>query len=542
MTDLSHSDPREPPSEKAGSGGVVPVPVSDPDLSGAPENLTAASVSGGAWRGASVFGGAAMQFGVTILLARLLTPADFGTVALVFIVIGIANKLAFLGVGPALVQRKTLTPDYVQTAWTLSVIGGVVACAVVALCAPLFARVMGDESATSVFVAISPMLILVGVNTCSMNLLRREMKFRQLMVVDLLSFGLGYCLVAVPTALIGWGVWALVAAQLSQNLVACIVAFAYEPHPVGLRIRRGAAREIANFGGGVTASGLANYVALNGDYFVIGRTLGTSALGLYTRAYHLMNLPLMYVGQILSQVLMPAYSRAQGDRQRIVRGYLTSLYLVFTIAAPMMMFVLVAAPYLIRALYGSQWEDSILPLQVFAIFGAFRATSILGVAVAQALGVPWREFRRQILYAVLVVAGALIGSRWGIVGVALGTSLAIMAMYAAIAQLSHSLLGFTWRSFAEAHLTGVVCGLIVFAAGGGALLALRASGLPDLAMLVCLAGVCVVTAFLAVTLLPRTWRAEGAERAMSVALGRLPSRFSARLMRAFRIPAPASQK
>jgi len=98
-------------------------PELDDDLSDHAEDLTAASVSGGAWRAASTFGGAALQFAVSIVLARLLTPADFGTVTLVAVVVGIANMLAFLGVGPALVRRKTLTPDYVATAWTLSVIG-----------------------------------------------------------------------------------------------------------------------------------------------------------------------------------------------------------------------------------------------------------------------------------------------------------------------------------------------------------------------------------------------------------------------------------
>ena len=514
----------------------------DDDLADHAEDLTAASVSGGVWRGASTFGGAALQFGVSIVLARLLTPADFGTVTLVAVVVGIANMLAFLGVGPALVRRKTLTPDYVATAWTLSVIGGVLGCAVIALLAPLLARLVGDASTSIVFVVVSPILVLTGLRTCSMSLLRREMRFRELMVVDLLSYGLGYCLVAVATALLGWGVWALVAGMLSQGIIACIVAFAYERHTVKLRLARSATREILDFGGGVTASGLANYVALNADNFIIGRTLGTGAVGLYNRAYMLMNLPVTYGALVLSQVLLPAFSRAQDDRERVSRGYLASLYLVFTVATPMLMFVLVAAPYLIRTLFGPQWEASIAPLQVFAIFGAFRAAYHLGTAVAQALGKPWREFLRQLLYAVVVVAGALIGYRWGIVGVAWGTSLAIMVMYVLIAQLSHSLLGFSWRSFARAHATGLVCGLLVLAVGAAASYGLRGQQWSDLAMLVCLAVACIATALVAVSLLPRTWRVDGAERAMSVALGMLPWRLSTPLIKVLRIPAPAAQE
>lgn len=526
----------EPPAELE----AAPPQELDDDLSDHAENLTAASVSGGAWRAASTFGGAALQFGVAIVLARLLTPSDFGTVTLVAVVVGIANLLAFLGVGPALVRRKALTADYVATAWTLSLIAGVLGCVAIALLAPLLADLVGDASTRIVFLAVSPILVLTGLRTCSMSLLRRHMRFRALMVVDLVSYGLGYCLVAVVTALLGWGVWALVAGMLAQGALAGVIAYAYERHSLRMRLTRAAARDIVDFGGGVTASGLANYVALNGDNFIIGRTLGAGAVGLYNRAYMLMNLPVTYGALVLSQVLLPAFSRAQDDRERVSRGYLSSLYLVFTGATPMMMFMLVAAPYLIRTLFGPQWEASIAPLQVFALFGAFRAAYHLGSAVAQALGRPWAEFARQVLYALVVVAGALVGYRWGITGVAWGTSAGIVVMYVAMAQLSHSLLGFSWRSFVGAHATGLVCGLVVLAAGAAAAQALRGSGWPDLVVLLCLVVVCVGAACVAVSLLPRSWRVEGAERAMSVALGMLPSRLGAALTRLFRIPVTAA--
>ena len=128
-------------------------------------------------------------------------------------------------------RRKTLTQDYVATAWTLSVSGGVLGCVVIALLAPLLAKVVGDASTSVVFVVVSPILVLTGLRTCSMSLLRREMRFRELMVVDLLSYGLGYCLVAVSAALLGWGVWALVAGELFQGVLACIVSFASSGTP-----------------------------------------------------------------------------------------------------------------------------------------------------------------------------------------------------------------------------------------------------------------------------------------------------------------------
>ncbi|HZL04082.1 MAG TPA: hypothetical protein VFE45_01445, partial [Coriobacteriia bacterium] len=164
----------------------------------------------------------------------------------------------------------------------------------------------------------------------------------------------------------------------------------------------------------------------------------------------------------------------------------------------------------------------------------------LGGAIAQASGKPWSEFLRQVFYASVVVGGAAIGSRWGIVGVAWGTGIAIILMYGAMAQLCHGVLRFPWISFARAHSAGLACALLVLVVGLAARQALRASHWPDLAVLVCLAVVCVGTAVAALSLLPRSWRPEGVERVVSVAFGMAPRRLGTALMKVFRITGPGS--
>jgi PST family polysaccharide transporter len=465
-----------------------------------------------------------MQVAVAIVLARLLTPTDFGTLALVMVVVGFTNTLAFLGVGPAVVQRRTLTDQDVAVAWTLSLLGGLVACGLVAGGAPLLARLVGDPDTSSVFVAVSPTLILVGLRTCSLALLRRRMQFRRLMVIDITSYAFGYALVAVLAALGGWGLWSLVAALLCQGVLASVGAFAYARHPLRLSLRRQAAKGLLRFGGGMTASSLANYVALNGDNFVVGRLLGPSPLGLYSRAYYLMSLPLGYLTQILTQVLLPAYSRIQDDRERMAKGYIASVFLVFLVTAPAMMLVLVSAPYLVAVLFGSQWTGAVAPLQILAAFGALRATYHLGGAIAQASGQPWKEFVRQLLYAALVIAGAVVGSRWGIAGVSWGVGLAIVVMYVAMARLTHGLLSFTWMRFAAVHRAGVACGAVVLGAGVAGRVLLEALGASDAAVMALLLVVCTGVAIVTAGLLPRSWRPEGAERVMSLALDMMPPR------------------
>lgn len=497
--------------------------------------LTTATVKGGAWRAVSVLGGAVVQFLVAVVLARLLEPEDFGTIAIVLVLLGLAQTLSYLGVGPALVQRRVLSPEDVRTAWTIACLIGVGAACLFAAAGPLFAAIVGPAADAEVFIAMSPVLLFLGWRMCSLALLRRALRFKALVVVDLGSYVLGYAAVAIGGALAGWGLWALVAGTLVQGALATGAAYAFVRHPLRLGIDRGAARELVGFGGGMTASGLANYVALNGDYFVVGRVLGAAPLGLYTRAYHLMNLPLSHIAQVLSQVLLPAYSRVQGDKVRLARGYLASVYLVFLLSSPIMMFVVLAAPRLVPFLYGPKWNGVVAPLQVLAVFGAFRATYHLGGAVVQACGRPWSEFTRQLVYATLVVVGSLIGAHWGLTGVAAAVGVAIVVMYAAMAHLAHQVAGFTWRAFAAAHRSGLAAAAAVLAVGLPLRLEADALGWHDVPVLVLLGVVMVAALVAAIGLLPLSWRPRGVDRALASATRLLPGRAGTAAQRVMRV-------
>jgi O-antigen/teichoic acid export membrane protein len=499
------------------------------------EDLTAAAVSGGWWRFVSVFGGAAVQFVVMVALARLLTPGEFGTLALVMVIVGVANLLAFLGVGPAIVQRKELRRAHVETAWVLSVLGGFLGCLVVALGAPVLALVAREPSSTMVFVAVSPTLVLSGLRVVSLALLRRRMEFRRLMVIDLASYCLGYAPVAVVAALAGWGVWSLVMGLLAQGALATCGALFFGRHSLRLKVDRAALRDLLGFGSGMTASGLASYAALNGDNFIVGRVLGPFQLGLYSRAYYLMNLPLTYFAQILSQVLLPAFSRAQDDRSRFARGYIVGIYLVFLVSAPTMMLIVVSAPFLVMALFGAKWMGVVPPLQVLALFGALRATYHLGGPVAQAGGRPWSEFVRQAVYAAMVLGGSVVGAHWGTVGVAWAVGSAILVMYVSMARLAHSVAGFAWADFVAAHRAGLACGAVVLLSGLLLRRSLAGTGWPAWAILMVLVCACLGLALLLGAMLPRGWRPDGADRVVVAATRRLPQSVRARVQRIARL-------
>jgi O-antigen/teichoic acid export membrane protein len=286
--------------------------------------------------------------------------------------------------------------------------------------------------------------------------------------IDTGSYVLGYGGVGVSLAVFGYGVWSLVWGGLLQTLLssgAQLVAVRHSIRPLASR------RELADllhFGIGTSLNGCVNYLALSGDNFVVGRWMGATSLGLYNRAYNLMNLPFTYATSVMSSVLFPAFAQVQGEPARLRRAYLLLTRLAAMVAAPAMGTMAIVAPHLVRSLYGPRWTGVVAPLQILSVAGYFRALYHLGGVVAQSVGWVYKELWRQAVYAGLVIAGAFVGSRYGLAGVAAGVSVAILYMFVATGQLALRATGISWRLYLRVQLgalvtAGVTCGVALSA-------------------------------------------------------------------------------
>jgi len=227
-------------------------------------------------------------------------------------------------------------------------------------------------------------------------------------------------------------------------------------------------RDVLQFGVGAGMSTWVNYLALNADNFIVGRALGAASLGLYARAYNLMNLPYTYVASVMSGVLFPAFAQLQDDMPRLRRGYLLVTQVTALVAASSMGTLAIAAPHLVRTLYGGRWMGVVAPLQILCAAGYFRALYNVGGVVAYSAGRVYGELRRQLLYAALVIVGSIAGARYGLTGVAIGVDIAIVAMFIATGQLALRVTGTRWRDYVQAQIDAVA---IAFAASALALAA-----------------------------------------------------------------------
>ncbi|HEX8318444.1 lipopolysaccharide biosynthesis protein [Longimicrobium sp.] len=507
--------------------------MTEPPLPG--RTLGARTLSAAQWRlGTSLVQGF-LQFATGVLLARLLPPRDFGLVALALVVTGLATLVADLGLGPAIVQRRDLTGRHLRTAFTASLLFGLAITALVALLAPLAGVLLASPQLPAVLAVLSLLFVMGAFGVVPRALLQRDMRAVPLFTVSVVSYLVGYAVAVTALALAGFGVWSLVWGSLIQTGLESAMALAIVRPPVRPLLGRAELRDLLGYGAKASLNAVVNYFARNGDNAIVGRVLGPGALGLYNRAYGLMLLPLTHLGGATNAVLFPALAEVQSDLPRVRRGYLLAVQFTALVAAPVMAGMAVAAPHMVAALYGPRWEGMVPALQVLCAAGLFRAVYHLAGAVTSACGRLGEETRRQFVYAALVAAGGIAGTRWGVTGVAVGISIGIAYMYVAMSGLALRITGGTWGEFLGVQAPGVALGAVVGAAALGVRLALEALGAGHGAVFLGVLAACAAALPAGLYLLPARVRPAALFDRLAPNVGRLPRPLQFAMVRVLRL-------
>jgi O-antigen/teichoic acid export membrane protein len=281
---------------------------------------------------------------------------------------------------------------------------------------------------------------------------------------------------------------------LVQSLLMSGARLALVRHSIRPLLSRREVADLLPFGLGATASGWANYLALNGDNLVVGRLMGPAALGLYSRAYALMNLPYSGMASVVSAVMFPVFARVQHDRTALRRGYLLLTGLTATVAASAMGTIAIVAPHLVSGFYGPQWTGLVAPLQILCLAGYFRALYHLGGIVAKSVGWVYRELRCQLVYAGLVLCGAAAGAQYGLAWVAAGVGVAIVYMFIATGRLALRATNTPWRLYVNAQLGAVGTAAVTCGAAASTRLMLEAAGASSVPIAIAVVSVAAIPA------------------------------------------------
>lgn len=392
-----------------------------------------------------LLGGSGAKTGLTIaavaVLARLLDPADFGLIAAANIVVGLTDTLAFFGVGAALIQCESIQQDHVGTGFSICVVSGLAASCLVYAASPVIAGLLHMAQLKPVLRALCILFPVNAVSSISASILRREFRYRSLAGADLFSYLLGYGGIGISLACLGFGVWALVGAMLGFAGLRAAVMYALQPYSFALKMDRGCFRKLTSYGSGFTIGSIFHFAASSGDNLIVGRFLGAAALGIYSRAYSMMDMSNSVLGNVLNSVFFPAVARVQNEQERLAKALQRAVALAGAVFLPACAASIVLAPEVVSVLLGPKWTGVVLPFRLLAAGMYFRLGSIVAELLAQGSGKIYSIAWRQGVYALLVVAGALAGCRWGVAGVALCISGAIILNFAAMVELALRITG-----------------------------------------------------------------------------------------------------
>lgn len=407
-----------------------------------------------------------------VVLARLLDPSDYGLVAMVVAVVGIGEVLRDLGLSTAAIQSPELSRQQRDNLFWLNTVIGLILMLLVVAAAPLISLLYGDDRLTPIAVVLAATLLINGLATQYRADLNRNLRFRALAIIEVVSPAIGLT-VAIGMAAAGYAYWALVTQQVLLAVIGLVLSWAL-CRWIPRRPRRGAGTApFLRYGGNLMGAQLLNYASRNIDSVVIGSTLGAASLGIYNRAFELVMLPLNQLQAPATKVALPILSKLQNDSERFGSFLLTGQRVLLTLLAACFALAAAQAPPLVRWVLGAQWNEVVPILQILCIGGIFQAATYATYWAFLALGLTKSNFQLALvsrpLMIVIVVAGAII---YGLPGVAIA--------YTAAAALNW-VIGLLWIGRASGAvpvypmMSNGIRALVVFVAAG--LASWAASGL-----------------------------------------------------------------
>lgn len=402
------------------------------------------------------------QFLVSIVLARLLLPSDYGLVGLAIVYMGFITIFSSLGMGPALIQRKNIDDDYISTAFWATATVSLLLFAASIVGAPYIAGFFREPRLIDIIRVAAIALLLTPLNSVLASLLTRHMQFRSLAIVEVTSAVLSQG-AALIGAVSGLGVWALVVAQLIAPLARLPLLFRFNRWLPSFRFDPGRFADLVSFSSPIVGFNIINYFSRNSDKIIIGKLLGPAQLGFYDISYQLMLKPLHHVSNTISTPLFPALSSIQDDKSEVGHLYRRVVTYIALITFPMMLGLAAVADDFVHAVLGAKWAPAIPVLQILCLVGAMQSvgTTVGDIYLSQGrsdLMIKW-----TLVATPITVTAFYLGSNWGIVGVATCYAAVSVPLWFAQHYIANRLIGLPLARFWGALLPAAYNSIVMLA-------------------------------------------------------------------------------
>ncbi len=428
------------------------------------DQLKTQAISGVKWNGISIGVVTILQFITLAILARLLSPSDFGLMGMIMVVIGFAQAFADMGLSNAIIQRQDVPESHLSSFFWINVSIGALLFVCILLMRPLAVIYFKQPILSNYLIFAAFIFLITPVGQIFTTLLRKGLKFKTLSKIEIAGTGI-YSMSTMSLALAKFGVLSLIFGQLLRSLFTVGILF-FVFRKIWLPRFHFSIKEIKSylsFGAFQMGERAVNYLTANIDYIIIGRFLGASALGFYTLAYRIMTVPLAKINPVITRVAFPAFSKIQDDNSRMRRGYCKVINYISMLSFPMLAGMLMIAPEFIRLVYGAKWEPSVIVLQIFCLVGIFKSLGNPVGSVLLAKGRADIGFYWNVFAVIMVSLAVIVGVNWGIVGVAVAILILQVPFFFIIQPIVNRLIELKFSEYFKSIKLPFICSVIMLA-------------------------------------------------------------------------------
>jgi len=360
-----------------------------------------------------------------IILARLLSPRDFGLIGIGYLTLGAMRKLSQLGIEQELIQRKQdSVNESLNTAWLLKIFRGLLILLIAYTAAPAIAQFFGEPRATDIIRVLGIIPLFVGLENPATVYFHKNLEFHKEFVVDM-SKSIVDVVVSIVLAVIFQNVWALVFGAVAGNVVRTLASYGVHEYRPGFDFSMADARQIVGYGKWITGGSIVIFFTTQGDDAFVGWFLTATALGYYQIAYRFGKAPASEITKVLTSVLFPAFSELQDETSELSDLYLKSVKLTALISVPMAAGIAVVASVFVKSALGTEWVPAIVLLEIVAVHGLITSIGSISGPIVMAKGRPDLRTKWQVLNFVLLATLIYpLAVKWETAGVAVAVVLA----------------------------------------------------------------------------------------------------------------------
>lgn len=418
-------------------------------------SLTTKAAKGIVWFASGNMIRTILQLLPVAVLARLLSPEEFGVMTGALVLIALSEQIAYSGVGPTIVQIDNLRKDHIGTAYWMALGTSLVVALLLIVFAGQIEAAMGVSGLALIVPIVAATIPINSLGVVSARLMQRDLQFGYQITVDTVGYIFGYYTFGIVLAYLGYGVNALVMAFVGHTVFRSVALFVKNLPRFTLATSRQAARELYGSSLAVVFGGILNELGNNADRLGIGNVLGPAALGLYGRASELTQRGGRVFEQVVVRAVFPAFARKQAEPEKLLQGLLHTNTLSFLAIGSVVAVMLAFAEQIIQVMYGPGWGETITPFMLLSLSLIFAAPFRLSLTASHSLGLFWSATFVQLLFAISTMVSAFYLARLGISAVATGILVLSLAKVCLMNAILSRKLGITFKNSAHSVLVTV---------------------------------------------------------------------------------------